>query len=241
MEFMLWFWKKIMKIQSRFEDLFIIPIGIYKYPHHKELKGTIYNIIEKYTNTEYEMDRDKGGIRHFFNHYNQDLFRSVKGDIRDCLDSFEYFLKYSINHYYQNVFGVNHDGDMLITNSWLNITRRGNWLEPHFHGNSIISANYFASAEDGFTPLQFCNPFHQPHGACPSFSIEPDIDTPYSVRTVPVNTKEGELVVWNSGLFHGFGAVDNDKERITIAMNCSPDSIKTGPYKITIGACDESN
>jgi hypothetical protein len=231
------------KIKSQIMDLFVVPIGLYEYPYHSEWKKVVYEIIEKYSNTKYEMPADQGGIQHFFNSFDQDIFRNVKEpEFQEAIRDFELFTKTCLNSFFVDTFGKAEYNEMLITNSWINVTRKGNWLDQHFHGNCILACNYFVNFTEEHTPLSFCNPF-RPNGTHPAFSINTEDHTPYSVPTVATDAKEGNLIVWQSGLYHGFNQIKNDisEERVTLAMNACPDIVTTGPYRIKIGVCDESN
>lgn len=235
--------KNQMRVQSRIIDLFVIPVGIYRYPFHEEWKKVVYEIIQKYSGTKYEMPEDKGGIQHFFNRSYQDVFRDVKDpEFLEILRDFESFTKMCLNTFYNDTFGETEYNEMLITNSWINLSREGNSLAPHFHGNSILAGNYFVNFKEDHTPLSFCNPFTT-NGSYPGFSIDTKSHTPYSVPTTSVDAEEGDLIVWQAGLYHGFENITNSPkdDRITLAMNACPDIISAGPYKIKIGVYDESN
>lgn len=232
-----------MKVKSQIIDLFSIPVGLYRYPFHEEWKKVVYGIINKYADTKFEMPSDKGGIQHFFNSSNQDVFRDVKEpEFQEALRDFESFTKMCLNTFYNNTFGEAEYNEMLITNSWINLSRNENWLEPHFHGNCILACNYLVNFKEDHTPLSFCNPF-KGTGSYPGFSIETKSYTPYTVPTTAVDAKEGDLIIWQAGLYHGFDKITNSPkdDRITLAMNACPDIISTGPYKIKVGIYDESN
>ena len=232
-----------MRVKSRIVDLFVVPIGIYTYPRHQEWKETVYKIVDKYKDTKFEMPSDKGGIQHFFNSYHQDVFRDVNDpDFQEILRNFEQFTKVCLRDFYDQTFGTSEYDEMLITNSWINLTKNGNWLEPHYHGNTILACNYFVNFTKDHTPLSFCNPF-KPSGASPTFSIETKDYTRYTIPNVECDAREGDLVIWQAGMYHGFDVVKSEAKdaRITMAMNGCPDTISTGPYRIKIGVYNETN
>ena len=98
--------------------------------------------------------------------------------------------------------------DFYITQSWLNITKPGEFAYPHFHDNSIISGVFYVSTIENDNIL-FSDPFYKMEGL------------KLNNRTVcRFGVKDYQLIIFPSWLLHGVELNESAKgDRISIAFN----------------------
>ncbi len=65
------------------------------------------------------------------------------------LKKIKQFFEQQINIYVEQIIKPREELDFYITQSWLNITKPGEWRWEHSHSNSIISGVFYISTEEG--------------------------------------------------------------------------------------------
>lgn len=211
--------------------LFVLPIGVYDYPRHQELKKVITDHIVE---NDDKIFIDDLNINHLYNREYESFFRDVD---HPEIKKLEDFIIRRSDEYIKEVIGYKRYEKLLITNSWLNIASDDSFLGFHHHGCAMIATNYFVN----FNPelhshLTFSNPFY---ANTPMPKLSPWIDDPSPFSTL-VNTpqqREGQLLIWPAGLDHGYERKNTVANRITLSMNIVPNRVNTGPYEITISEC----
>ena len=118
------------------------------------------------------------------------------------------FCEHHINVYGEKIIKPTKELDFYITQSWLNITKPGEFAYPHFHDNSIISGVFYVSTIENDNIL-FSDPFYKMEGL------------KLNNRTVcRFGVKDYQLIIFPSWLLHGVELNESAKgDRISIAFN----------------------
>lgn len=109
------------------------------------------------------------------------------------------------------------EGDIKISNSWININPKQSYNLQHNHVGSLFSAVYYVQAEEEMGDIVFINP-------CPTLSHHLSFfnlkkKTPINSETWKMTPQTGQLIVFPSWMEHYVMPNMNDKDRISIAIN----------------------
>jgi len=132
------------------------------------------------------------------------------------LKEIKQFCEQQIKIYVEKIINPEKELDFYITQSWLNITKPGEYHQDHCHANSIISGVFYISTEEDDT-ITFSDP---------NYKIKERIKYEQKEHNIwnssnwffPVNNNE--LVLFPSWLDHGVKI--NEKattDRISISFN----------------------
>ena len=105
--------------------------------------------------------------------------------------------------------------EFYITQSWLNYTDTGQFHHKHTHPNSIVSGVFYFKADPSVDKINFYKP-HKEHQFIELPVQGYDWLNSYSWY-YPV--KDGDLIVFPSGLTHDVSVTTGDKSRISLAFN----------------------
>lgn len=112
--------------------------------------------------------------------------------------------------------------DIMITQSWLVLGKKGQMAHGHIHSNSILSGVFYIKTDKNDT-LTFMN--------SGSFNLQPNfIVLDFFDKTKPlknaifrrferVNVEEGSLLIFPSHLMHQIEEIKTNETRISIAFN----------------------
>ena len=198
--------------------IFATPIGIRQFDpqHHQQLKEKCFNI----THTETGIDNDFGneGLMHY-HHPMSGL------NLLDCegFDMFHDWIKRCSLEYMNKILGRECE-DVIITECWLNVCKRGSYQRMHSHGNSFVSGTYFVNFEQGkHAPLAFFNA----KDLAQQFL---EVKGNPAKKIAVVKHGEGTLLLWESHILHGYEENMKDN-RMTISFNVMPTTvISDGDY-----------
>ena len=198
--------------------IFATPIGIRQFDpqHHQQLKEKCFNI----THTETGIDNDFGneGLMHY-HHPMSGL------NLLDCegFDMFHDWIKRCSLEYMNKILGRECE-DVIITECWLNVCKRGSYQRMHSHGNSFVSGTYFVNFEQGkHAPLAF---FNAKDLAQQFLEVKGNAAKKIAV----VKHGEGTLLLWESHILHGYEENMKDNS-MTISFNVMPTTvISDGDY-----------
>ena len=196
------------KINDELIQLFPTPILL--------CKCTIdYSREEKWCR-DYECTRKNGEVdfikKKMNSHYNRqskDTFILDNPELKNIRS----FIEEKLNFYSNKIFGSSNK--LVITQSWLNKSGKGEFHQKHSHPNSIISGIWYPLINKNLPPIQFDN-YRTPqvemgvkNGGYNTFNS--------THLTVPMN--EGELILFPSTLPHSVSANKTDDERISLSFN----------------------
>lgn len=213
------------------KPLFVLPLGVYDYPRHQEFKEVI---IDHISDKVSDITVDDVNIDHLYNYEYQNLFNDFDHPEVQTLKDF--ILRRS-DEYIKEVMGYTRYEELMITNSWLNMSTDDCYLGLHHHGCAMIAANYFINFNPNVhAPLTFANPFYA-NTPMPKLSPWIDQPSPFSTLSNTPPQKEGQILIWPGGLDHGFEYKNTTANRVTLSMNIIPNRVNTGVYEITISEC----
>jgi uncharacterized protein (TIGR02466 family) len=106
--------------------------------------------------------------------------------------------------------------ELYITQSWLNLTTRGQWHHSHIHGNSLYSATLYLSTGEGDS-IEFVRPLTG-HNLIP-FYLNPSITNWFNCQTYSVGVHDNALVIFPSTLIHQVPEVRHDTPRVSLSFN----------------------
>jgi len=117
-----------------------------------------------------------------------------------------------------NYFKLTHEADdvsIVITESWLNITNRGESHHEHHHPNSIISGVYYIETEENSDVIEFKHP-SPPWYECKVLKYNA-----YNSLSWQISAHSGQLILFPSYLKHNVPTLSNDRKlsRVSLAFN----------------------
>lgn len=213
------------------EPICIFPSIIKKYSFNKskELKECIVEIINK-KHEEKDYNSHHSETLSFFNNVSGSSLFKEYSDTFYILKEFQNFTIQCANHFTTEVLDYTINGEMICTNSWLNYySTLDSHQEPHVHVNSLISSNYFVNYnKQVHAPLFFkkCEEI----GSIPFLSQRrKNTDNPALWDTAYLDYNEGDIVFWQSHLFH-YVPKSLEIGRISLACNYMPSLLDLGGY-----------
>tara|TARA_R110000868_G_scaffold173966_2_gene410406 strand:+ start:45 stop:626 length:582 start_codon:yes stop_codon:yes gene_type:complete len=159
---------------------------------------------------EIKKNTNKGGNHWISNVYNtqgtynisEDInFKLLKNKITDHVNAFAKLFETT------NIYSTN-DG-------WLNVYKKTDYQESHFHSGSIFSVVYFLSAPKGSGNILFNSP--NPPDMLPIENIKKN--TYINSGVVSYEAIENRLMIFRSSLIHSVLNGTNKTDRISLAFN----------------------
>ena len=185
-------------------QLFPTPILICPYPvdYTKEL--------EWINNAECRKENqggDGGGQKIHYNRQSEDTFVLDRPE----LSNVRAFIEAKLHEYVTKVMASS--DKMVITQSWLNKSKKGESHHEHVHPNSIISGVWYPQVNKELPPIEFKNKDQRDV----MLSVKNYNQFNCSTFLLPLN--KGELIIFPSNLQHSVPPNGNDTERISLSFN----------------------
>ena len=124
------------------------------------------------------------------------------------------FIEVKVKEYVVNVMGS--DSEIVITQSWLNKSGKGESHHEHVHPNSMISGVWYPQIHEKLPPIQFRTGRQRDV----TFSIKKF--NLFNSATFMLPMKKGELILFPSHLSHSVPPNKSDEERISLSFNTWP-------------------
>jgi uncharacterized protein (TIGR02466 family) len=152
-------------------------------------------------------------------------FKSVESYCLDLpgMEKLKAYIEKEVKDFY--VHGLAIDGDVIITQSWVNKNINGGGTHVHYHHNSIVSGVYYMDVPDNSTLIKF-------HKAdvdkSPVYRLEPEINrnllegNPYVQTVARIPVANHEILLFPSYLPHSVPNMDTNKDRWCLAFNTVP-------------------
>lgn len=109
------------------------------------------------------------------------------------------------------------EGDIKISNSWININPKHSYNLQHSHVGSLLSAVYYVQSEEDMGEIVFLNPSPTISHHLSFFNFKKK--TPINSETWSLQPQTGQLIVFPSWMEHYVMPNLSDKDRISIAIN----------------------
>ena len=126
------------------------------------------------------------------------------------------FCEQQLKIYVKQIISPKEELDLYITQSWLNITKPGEFHHEHYHQNSIISGVFYVAAEEDDNII-----FTDPSGKLKKqIAFEQKENNLWNSLTWVFPVSKNELILFPSWLSHG--VKENEKattNRISISFN----------------------
>lgn len=123
-------------------------------------------------------------------------------------------IKAELDRYIDSIVCPENRPEVVITQSWLNYSTKGQWHHRHEHPGSWLSACYYVAADSESDKIYF----HR-EKRYERIPFPPREFNPYNSESwwVPVGT--GDLVIFPSSLTHHVAPVETDSTRISLSLN----------------------
>lgn len=122
-------------------------------------------------------------------------------------------LQEHLDEYFKTVFNTANDVRLLVTQSWLTLSRKGESHHAHTHPNSVVSGVLYINLapNDGISfHRNEDNVWHELVAAQENY---------FNAKRYFVNTKVGDIVLFPSHVLHGVREVQDNIERVSLSFN----------------------
>ena len=184
-------------------QLFPIPLLICPYPvdYTKELEWIKNADCRK---------ENKGNDNSQSVHYNRQSEDTFVLD-RPELANIRAFIEAKLHQYVTQIY--NSTDTLVITQSWLNKSGKGESHHEHQHPNSMISGVWYPQIHEQLPPIQFRSKGQR------DISLQTQKYNTFNSATFMLPMKKGELILFPSHLTHSVPANQSDEERISLSFN----------------------
>lgn len=100
-----------------------------------------------------------------------------------------------------------------IINMWANLSKKGDYLFPHNHPNSLISGAFYVSATNDNDLIEFFDNINNM-----TTKVSKETNNIFSYQTCVHQCIPGKLIMFKSDFLHGCPALQGD-EKIVISFN----------------------
>lgn len=118
-----------------------------------------------------------------------------------------------LDKYLEAVFNTSNDVRLLVTQSWLTLTRKGQAHHEHTHPNSIASGVLYVNLAENDGINFYRNRDNQ------WYELERKADNYYNAGKYFIRTKVEDIIIFPSNVRHGVSAVTSEVDRISLAFN----------------------
>ena len=190
-------------MQDELLSLFPTPVLITQYPlpYEKELE-----YIREMPCRRENKGGDAGNVIHY-NRQSEDTFVLDKPE----LSNVRAFIESKIYKYVKEVMSSNNE--LMITQSWINKSGKGESHHEHVHPNSLISGVWYPVISEKLPPIQFRSRAQR------DVSLSTEKFNNFNSATFLLPMKMGELILFPSNLTHSVPANQSETERISLSFN----------------------
>jgi len=189
--------------QDELLSLFPTPVLIAQYPlpFEKELEF-IRNLPCRRENK----GGDAGNVIHY-NRQSEDTFVLDKPE----LSNIKAFIESKIHKFVTEI--MSSDNQLVITQSWINKSGKGESHHEHVHPNSLVSGVWYPVINEQLPPIQFRSKSQR------DVSLSTKKYNNFNSATFLLPMKAGELIIFPSNLTHSVPANQSETERISLSFN----------------------
>jgi len=126
------------------------------------------------------------------------------------LSELKKFIEFQIKIYIKNIY--NSDDEVIITQSWVNKAKKGDYHQNHTHSNSLISGVFYPFLDETLPPIMF-----------KKFTREISLNTKeknkFNSDIYKLQLKSKSLVLFPSNITHGVPINKSNNLRYSLAFN----------------------
>lgn len=140
------------------------------------------------------------------------------------LQNLKIAIQQSVNEYFKDIHIPKSDVSLNITQSWVNITNKGEAHQSHKHWNSMYSGVFYINAVEGIDKIYFHH-----YNSVRDIQVIPEEWNIYNSLSWWIPVKTGDLIIFPSWLYHSVEPVEHEEKRISLSFNTFP-SGKLGDF-----------
>tara|TARA_Y100001951_G_C11239845_1_gene239811 strand:+ start:342 stop:992 length:651 start_codon:yes stop_codon:yes gene_type:complete len=211
-----------MKEKMKNEVMSIFPTPVVKTSLGREFTKDETDVIQ---NIPMHKNPNKGMRNH--GSVNLTLFDSHA----DILKDIKKFIEYHLKQYLKEIEGIDTNlAGLRTTQSWLNITKPGEYHNPHYHPNSYLSGVFYIQC----LPKDSINFDNRTYGLYNNMKFPMKKPTIWNSTAAKVDVKEGDLLIFPSWMSHHVDRNETkNKERISLSFNTFPIGEMGNEYNAT--------
>ena len=146
-------------------------------------------------------------------HYNRQSEDTFVLD-RPELSNVKAFIEAKLHEYVTKIFAST--DKLVITQSWLNKSKKGESHHEHVHPNSMVSGVWYPQIHEQMPPIQFRSRQQR------DVSLQTEKYNTFNSATFMLPMKRGELILFPSNLTHSVPTNVGEEERISLSFNTWP-------------------
>jgi uncharacterized protein (TIGR02466 family) len=124
-----------------------------------------------------------------------------------------------VNVYAKQLLCVNERIEFYITDSWINLHRRGHSAGPHVHNNSLISGVLYLHVTETTGDIVFHRNALSLIPFPPALDLDMDSFNLYNCKSWSYTPKENDICLFPSVVMHSADPNESDEERSCLAFN----------------------
>lgn len=124
-----------------------------------------------------------------------------------------------VNRYARELLAVNDRIEFYVTNSWVNIHKRGHSAGPHVHNNSLISGVLYLKVPENSGDIVFHRNALSLLPFPPALDLDVDGFNIYNCKSWGHRPKTNEICLFPSVVMHSVDPNQSDEERCCLAFN----------------------
>ena len=188
-------------------QLFPTPVLICPYPvdYTKELEW-----INNQECRKENSGGDGGGQKVHYNRQSEDTFVLDRPELANI----RAFIEAKLHEYVTKIFAST--DKLVITQSWLNKSKKGESHHEHVHPNSMVSGVWYPQIHEQMPPIQFRSRNQR------DVSLQTEQYNTFNSATFMLPMKRGELILFPSNLTHSVPTNVGEEERISLSFNTWP-------------------
>lgn len=122
------------------------------------------------------------------------------------------FINSSCAEYVSRIYQPSRKLELVVTQSWLNRTKPGQYHHQHTHPNSVVSGVFYFQTHDQQDTIKFEKSYSQ-------WLVESHSQNPFNIENLLVLIKPGQLLLFPSSLIHSVPVNNGQKDRISLSFN----------------------
>ena len=153
---------------------------------------------------------DAGGQKIHYNRQSEDTFVLDRPE----LSNIRAFIEAKLHEFVTKIYAST--DKLVITQSWLNKSKKGESHHEHVHPNSMISGVWYPQIHEQMPPIQFRSRQQR------DVSLQTEQYNTFNSATFMLPMKRGELILFPSNLTHSVPTNVGEEERISLSFNTWP-------------------